>query len=178
LLDCVELCKSAESLSWTFVSDDPEVLEVVTASGLRALREGSSGLNDALRQGVRDALKRDAGSVTILPVDIPLTWRGDIDDLLDTGATSDVVVVPSGRDGGTNALYMSPPDLIEPHFGPDSLKAHIAAADERGYRCSVLALPRVSLDIDTMEDVESFLQWPGRRPNNTSAVLERLTAPA
>lgn len=178
LLDCIDLCRSVTALDWTFVSTDREVLQLVDAADLRGLSEEETGLNAALEQGVRDALTRGATSVTILPVDVPLAWRGDLDDLLDTGSTSDAVVVPSGRDGGTNALYMSPPDLIEPHFGPDSLKAHMAEAESRGYRCSVLALPRIALDIDTVEDVEAFLGWRGRHPSNTGDVLERLAARA
>ncbi|MDQ3878725.1 MAG: 2-phospho-L-lactate guanylyltransferase [Actinomycetota bacterium] len=176
--DCIAMCQSADILQWTFVSVDEAVLQLVERSGLRALREETTGLNEALSQGVADALERGAQSLTVLPVDVPLAWRGDIEDLLDTGATSDVVVVPSGRDGGTNALYMSPPDLIEPHFGSESLKAHIAIAVVRGYRCSVLSLPRVALDIDTIDDVDEFLSWPGRRPSRTGEVLERLTARA
>jgi 2-phospho-L-lactate guanylyltransferase (CobY/MobA/RfbA family) len=79
-------------------------------------------------------------------------------DVLDTGATSDLVVVPSRADGGTNALYMTPPDLIEPQFGPGSLAAHVREAEERKLRCSILPLERLVLDIDTIEDVDAFVQ--------------------
>jgi 2-phospho-L-lactate/phosphoenolpyruvate guanylyltransferase len=79
-------------------------------------------------------------------------------DLVDTGATSDVVVVPARIGGGTNALYLRPPALIEPSFGAGSLAAHVRAAEERGARCSILALPRMELDIDTPEDLELLME--------------------
>jgi 2-phospho-L-lactate guanylyltransferase len=106
---------------------------------------------------------------------VPLAWAGDLQDIADTGATSDVVVVPS-RDGGTNALYMSPGDLMEPLFGEHSFKAHLHAAEELGKRCTILALARLELDIDTIEDVDAFLARPKVAETRSSVVLARARA--
>jgi 2-phospho-L-lactate guanylyltransferase len=117
--------------------------------------------------------------VTVIPADVPLAWRGDIEDLLDTGATSDVVVVPSGADGGTNGLYLSPPDLLAPQFGPHSLQAHLKLAEKGGYRCSVLSLPRLALDIDGPEDVDELLTRPrGPVESRSSKILRTLRLPS
>jgi 2-phospho-L-lactate guanylyltransferase len=115
-----------------------------------------------------------ARSVTILPSDTPLARRSDLHDILDTGATSDLVVVPSRADGGTNALYMSPANLMEPQFGAGSLAAHVREAQERKLRCSILSLERVELDIDTIEDVDAFLGMTGGGPGRTEELLGRL----
>jgi 2-phospho-L-lactate guanylyltransferase len=90
--------------------------------------------------------------VTVLPVDIPLATAEDVRDLVDTGATSDVVLAPARVDGGTNALYLSPPDAIPPRFGPASLRVHIGDAEAARLRCSILDLSRLALDLDTVED--------------------------
>lgn len=172
--DAFALARSAAFLSWLVVTEDPVVVTMARAAGLDVAPDPGEGLNAALASAIATATSAGAGSVTILPCDLPLAWSGDLQDLLDTGATSDVVVVPSGDDGGTNALYLSPPDVLTPRFGPGSLKAHIEEAERLKVRCSVLALDRLALDIDTIEDVDAFLARPNRFPSKTGQVLDRL----
>jgi 2-phospho-L-lactate guanylyltransferase len=174
LHDALELCASSDFVQWSVLSSDEEVLDAATQRGLGVLTDQAEGLNAAVAAAVSQIAAARAKSVTIVPADIPLAWRSDIVDILDTGATSDVVVVPSRRDGGTNALYMRPPGVIEPRFGPGSLAAHVRLAEQLGLRCSMLPLPRVQLDIDTIEDVDAYLG--ARRPaaTRTAAVLTML----
>jgi 2-phospho-L-lactate/phosphoenolpyruvate guanylyltransferase len=174
--DALGLAASVPFLEWWVVTDDPEVTRAADERGLRCAEDSGAGLNPALAEGLAAAAAAGAESVTVVPCDVPLAFRGDLEDLLDTGATSDIVVVPSGDDGGTNALYLNPPDVLAPRFGHGSLTAHIAAAEARALRCSILALPRLALDIDTIEDVNAFLEWPNRFPSRTGDVLERLSA--
>jgi 2-phospho-L-lactate guanylyltransferase len=171
--DALSLCLSTSFVEWWVVSDDPDVLQKTEARGLRSIQDPGTGLNDALRLGIARARAAEAESVTVIPADVPLAWRGDLLDLLDTGATSDLVVVPSRSDGGTNGLYLSPPDVIAPQFGPKSLRAHVDLAERHGLRCSILALPRLELDIDTPEDVDAFMSARRPAPTRTAEVLER-----
>lgn len=172
--DALDLCDSAGFLTWWVVSDGDEILERAAARGLSCVRDEGVGLNEAVQEGISAARGAGAESVTVIPCDTPLAFRGDLLDLLDTGATSDVVVVPSEKDGGTNGLYLSPPDLLAPNFGEGSLRRHLALGEKGGYRCALLSLPRLALDIDTVEDVRDFLNRPRHAPNHTSAVLEEL----
>ncbi len=174
LSDALTLCTSTEFLEWWVISDDEEVLAAATAVGLRVLEDPGGGLNAALASGTAAAATAGAESISIVPVDVPLAFRGDLVDLLDTGATSDVVIVPAGNDGGTNALYMSPPRLIEPQFGPGSLQRHLASSERLGVRCSILSLPRLALDIDSVEDVRAFLERAGSHAGRTAEVLRAL----
>jgi 2-phospho-L-lactate/phosphoenolpyruvate guanylyltransferase len=172
LEDALDLCEATGFLAWFVVSDDPQVLSAASARGLETLRDPGAGLNPALELGIGHVRARGARSLTVLPVDVPLATAEDLRDILDTGATSDAVVVPSEGDGGSNALYVSPPDLFAPRFGPDSLMAHVRAAEELKVRCAVLPLPRLSLDLDTVEDVRE-LQQSGAG-GRTAEVLARL----
>jgi 2-phospho-L-lactate guanylyltransferase len=174
LEDALTLCKSSPFLSWWVVSRDPEVLEMARNAGLDPLEETGDELNQAVMQGVAAVLEVGASSVTVVPADVPLAWAGDLEDLLDTGATSDAVVVPAARGGGTNALYLSPPNLMAPRFGPASLQAYLSAAESGGLRCSLLSLPRFALDIDTPEDVDAYLARPKAASSATQQVLEYL----
>ena len=172
--DALALCVSAPFLTWWVISRDPEVLSQARDRGLRTIEEQGAGLNDAVTQAVAVVRGAGASSVTVIPVDVPLAWAGDLQDLLDTGATSDTVVVPAARGGGTNALYLAPPDLMPPRFGPSSLKAYLSAAEAGGHRCTILALPRLALDIDTVADVDTYLARPKPASGATQRLLERL----
>ncbi|MGH2828326.1 MAG: 2-phospho-L-lactate guanylyltransferase [Actinomycetota bacterium] len=172
--DALDLCAATSWLRWWVVSDDPEVLATAAARGLDTVEDQGSGLNDALALGVKVLLDETADSVTIVPSDVPLAYEEDLRDILDTGSTSDVVVVPSDGDGGTNGLYLSPPDLLAPRFGAASLNAHYAAAASLRLRCSILSLPRLALDIDTVADVDAFLARPAYGPSRTRDLLQEL----
>ncbi len=176
--DALALCRSTEFLQWWIVSDSPEVRRAASELGFAVVEDDGQGLNEALARALSEVKAAGAASVTIVPADVPTAWRGDLEDLFDTGSTADIVVVPAGSDGGTNGLYISPPDLIEPRFGTGSLQAHIKEADLKGLRCVVLALPRLGLDLDTEEDVKTLLEKPaGPHEGVTLTLLRRLRPP-
>lgn len=174
LEDALELCKNASFFSWWVTSDDEEALTLAHNYGFNTVKDQTGTLNGALQQAVIEVKAAGAQSVTMIPADIPLAYAGDLRDLLDTGATSEVVVVPSSRDGGTNGLYLSPPDILTPRFGTASLQAHLALAGRLGFRCSILVLPRLALDIDTIEDVDEFMRKDGIGTSKTAQVLKTL----
>ncbi|MBA3629549.1 MAG: 2-phospho-L-lactate guanylyltransferase [Actinobacteria bacterium] len=174
--DALDLCERVDFLAWWVVTDDPDLVAEASDRGFGAIQDRGEGLNAALTEGIEAVKAAGAASITVLPCDVPLTREDDLRDLLDTGATSDVVVVPSGQDGGTNGLYMAPPDLIRPQFGPASLQAHLTLARRRGYRCAILPLPRLALDIDTPSDVRALLARPPREDGRTAKVLRGLRA--
>lgn len=174
LADALDLCATSDFLAWWVISSDDEVLDAAARSGLGRLKDSGEGLNTALAAGTAAAAAAGAESVSIIPVDVPLAFSGDLIDLLDTGATSDLVVVPAGEDGGTNALYLSPPEVIEPQFGPGSLHRHIASSERLGLRCSMLSLPRLALDIDSFQDVQSFLERAGEFGGRTAKLLRQI----
>ncbi len=175
LQDAFDLMSSSDFLTWWVVSDDEAVLADATARGFHAVRDPGTGLNDALGAGIEAIARAGADSVTVVPADVPLAWAGDLRDLIDTGATSDVVVVPSG-DGGTNGLYLSPPAVMAPAFGPDSFRAHLSAAAALRLRCSILSLARLELDIDSAADVDALKTRPRRAHSHTIDVIDALAA--
>jgi len=175
LEDALRLCRStAGFISWWVISDDPQVLDRAAAYNLFGIKDESETLNSAVAFATRRIEMEGATSVTIIPSDAPLAYEADLRDLVDTGATSDLVLVPSERDGGTNAIFMRPPTLLDPQFGPQSLNAHMALAGRLGLRCSMLVLPRLALDIDTLEDVDTFLKRDTLQTSASSRVLRTL----
>jgi len=179
LEDALRLCRSTSGfISWYVVSDDRNVLDRAAAYNLSGVKDESESLNSAVAAATRRVELEGATSVTIIPSDAPLAYENDLRDLVDTGTTSDIVLVPSERDGGTNAIYMRPPTLVDPQFGPQSMNAHMALAGRLGLRCSMLVLPRLSLDIDTLEDVDAFLKRDVLKTSATWRVLRSLRGPS
>jgi 2-phospho-L-lactate guanylyltransferase len=169
--DALGLLAAVDFLDWWVVSDDPEVLERARADGHRAIDDPANGLNAALELALAAVTTQGAISALILPTDVPLATAGDLRDICDTGETSDVVLVPSRRDGGTNALHLRPPDLLAPRFGMGSLEAHVRSAARAKLRCSVVVLPRVALDLDTIEDARELVRSDEAGRSATAAQL-------
>ncbi|MFN2488392.1 MAG: 2-phospho-L-lactate guanylyltransferase [Actinomycetota bacterium] len=176
--DALDLCRCTGRLRWWVVTADDHVVAAARRHGLDVFNDETGDLNVAVAGAMHAVLVAGAASATVLPCDLPLALPEDVEDVLDTGATSDMVVVPSRRDGGTNALYMSPPGVGPPRFGTGSLSAHVALAERARLRCSILPLPRLALDIDTVEDVDELLGVDGAQRSRAARMLRRLRSPA
>jgi 2-phospho-L-lactate guanylyltransferase len=109
-------------------------------------------------------------TLVVVPGDLPDLTPPDVDLLLARHA-GDVTVVPAARDGGTNALVMTPPDAMGFLFGPDSAKRHVEAARRAGYRVATLVLEAFAHDIDTPGDLGRLCQ--SARSSATRIYLER-----
>jgi 2-phospho-L-lactate guanylyltransferase len=63
-----------------------------------------------------------------------------------------IVVAPDERDQGTNALLLSPPDIVPFAFGAGSFAAHVAAARRCCVAPAIVRRPGLAFDVDTAED--------------------------
>ncbi len=144
------------------VSPDRALLSIASAAGARTLRQDAGDLNEAIRLGRDDVMAGGATALLVLPGDLPLLEPEALERLREAadaalaagGGAPLVAIVPADARSGTNALVLSPPDVIEPAFGPESLRAHLEAA--RAANASVLLVedPAVGFDLDTPADVE------------------------
>jgi 2-phospho-L-lactate guanylyltransferase len=138
------------------VSRDPNALSIARELGARTVQEDSqSQLNSALRRATVVAQIYATHGVLILPADLPMVTREDIQTLLDRAVRPPVVVIAPDRHGrGTNALLIAPPGLIEYDFGENSFQRHCEQARHAGARLEVVELPSLGLDLDLPEDFE------------------------
>jgi 2-phospho-L-lactate guanylyltransferase len=115
-----------------------------------------AGQSAAAALGVDYALGRGFDRVLLVPGDTPLLDPGEVAGLMRRGhdRALGVVIVPDRHGEGTNALLLSPPDAIEPAFGPGSCERHAALARAAGVGCSVEPVPTLALDVDTGQDLE------------------------
>ena len=134
------------------VSPDPEVLAIAVAAGARPLAQRSRGLNPALQEA-RAAIAADR--LLILPADLPTVAAVDLAQVLaagDTAGSPSVVLAPDRHGRGTNALLLTPPEVIDPAFGGDSRAAHawLASSADAAYA----EIPGIlGLDLDTADDL-------------------------
>ncbi len=84
----------------------------------------------------------------------------------------EVVIVPDRHGTGTNALLLTPPDAIEPAFGPGSFARHRELAGTAG----VAELPSLTLDIDTPEDLATLLAGSAGAPRTRALLGEAAAA--
>jgi 2-phospho-L-lactate/phosphoenolpyruvate guanylyltransferase len=123
------------------------------------VEERASGQNPAARLGVEAAVKGGANAVLLISSDLPLIDTGVVDRLLawaDGLPRPVVVAVPAIGRGGTNALYLAPPGVIDLHFGDDSLAKFAADAGSRGVRFETYDSPELALDVDEPSDLAAF----------------------
>jgi 2-phospho-L-lactate guanylyltransferase len=117
------------------------------------------GHSAAARRGVQAAMERGATRVLLVPGDCPALDPTELDDLLEDAegvAPPDVIVVPDRHGDGTNALLLTPPDAIQPAFGPGSRERHERLAAEAGATCTAIAVPTLGLDVDTVDDLAAL----------------------
>jgi|SRR5829696_3569491 len=128
-----------------------------------------AGQSAAARRGIAAAR---ADRVLLVPGDCPALDPAEVGALL-AGPPAAVTIVPDRHGSGTNALLLSPPDAIEPAFGPGSLARHLERA---GPAARVAELASLTLDIDTPADLAVLRAGRAGAPR-TRALLARL-APA
>ncbi len=134
-------------------------------AGAEVLLEASpSGQNPAARLGIEHAASRGAAAVLLLSSDLPLVNRRTVGGMLASARRLEppsVVAAPATGRGGTNALYLCPPDAIDLHFGDDSLAEFERDAVSRGARFQLFDSPRLALDLDEPADLAELKRLAG-----------------
>jgi 2-phospho-L-lactate/phosphoenolpyruvate guanylyltransferase len=143
------------------VSKDRAALAAAGKSGAQFVPEGKcDGLNRALARAVKEAVRRGAEAILVLPADLPLLRTRDLAQAVRLARRRRfVVIAPDRGEEGTNLLYFSPPGIIKFSFGERSFKKHLQSARRKKIRVSVLRTLDLAQDIDRPEDL-SILRDP------------------
>ena len=161
--------------------------DAITHGGDQCLPHNSplakAALGLAANAQIRVTLPAGEAILTVLSIRNPIP--AELERLLDAGrddrSASDgaavggeVVIVPDRHGTGTNGLLLTPPDAIEPSFGPDSCERHRALALAAGAACRLERPPSLLLDVDTGADLLALrerLAGAGISAVRTRAVL-------
>lgn len=174
--DVLEALQLVPELDQTaVVTPDPAVGEAARSQGALALVRQDPGLNASLDAAGAELTAAGAELLLVVLGDVAGAHCQDIErlfkELAQVGGRG--AILAKARDGGTAALLRSPPGAIPNRFGPDSARAHAAAAAERGVPFQELALPSLSVDLDRREDLQALLSSAAAAPR-TRALLGRL----
>jgi 2-phospho-L-lactate guanylyltransferase len=132
-----------------------------------------AGQSAAASCGVVAALERGFERVLLVPGDCPSLAPDEVSALLALGG--DVVIVPDRHGTGTNALVLTPPDVMAPAFGEGSFARHRSLATAAGASFVVGEAPSLELDVDTPDDLAALRRALASRPGGavrTRALLE------
>lgn len=130
----------AQNLGWTVIRERRQISE-----------------SDSVDRASRTCAGRGVTSLLRLPIDIPLLLPGDVEAVMAAACCAPACVMVPSRDGtGTNALLRTPPALFRSHFGPNSLRKHLAEAQRNCALARVLRNPRIELDVDDEKDLHAL----------------------
>jgi 2-phospho-L-lactate guanylyltransferase len=139
------------------ISRDAAVRKLAKQAGAWALVEAGQELNPALQQASDWAAAKGGQAVLVLPGDLPLLQLSDLTGIVALAQNRPAVVIaPSQRLDGTNALLVRPPGLINFVFGPGSLERHQQAALAAGIESTLYHSPTVALDLDWPGDLDAW----------------------
>ena len=153
------------------VTVDPAAARLGWSYGARIMIDGArDGHRGAVAAAAARLRAEGIGGMLTVPGDIPAVTTAEIDQVLRAhGSAPAVTIVPAHDRRGSNALLVSPPDLIPFAFGDDSFLPHLAGARRAGVEAVQLTLAGIGLDIDSEADLDRFLALG--LPRRTTAFL-------
>jgi 2-phospho-L-lactate guanylyltransferase (CobY/MobA/RfbA family) len=96
----------------------------------------------------------------MIPGDVPLVRSADLDHIIQShDSESGLTIVPDSERDGTNALAVSPVELIDFSFGRQSFTKHLKASKKKGVSTKILESSGLSLDVDNVMDLQMLLSF-------------------
>ena len=137
------------------ISRDEDVLNYAESLNVTPILENeNSNLNKALTQAMK-ICKGKAKKVIIVPSDIPLIGKTNIQMLIDASKSLDFIIVPA-KGGGTNMIIMKPL-AIRTRFEGFSYKEHVNVAERKNLNPQVHDSFFMALDVNTAQDLGEIM---------------------
>ena len=116
------------------------------------------GYDEAIIEALKDSRVNQAQAMLILPADLPLVSRDELDTLIRDQEDGSIRIAGARDQDGTNALVMKPPSLLSTSFGVGSFERHKKFAKALSVKIEEVNLPGLSFDVDTEKDLIDFVQ--------------------
>lgn len=143
------------------VSKDNDAFEIGKKFGTMEIYDHDElGVNNAVKLADDYLSKEGFDSTIVFPQDIPLIQAEDVRTLLDMKVQNRcVLVVPSRKFDGTNALFRTPVNVMETHYDEDSYKIHLTTAEKRNAKSALVLVRRIMLDVDDQSDLNLIMSY-------------------
>ena len=172
---------------YSTAAEDREVKDLADRFGVQLIDDRAGNLNGAVKLAGAQLVAEGAEGMLVFPADVPQVTAAAIDELIRQHRTARqgklaVNLVPAEADGGTNALILSPPDVLTPVFGENSCEHFIQQARRKGLETGVFSSEEIALDIDRPDDLlrlQALLKRADRKikrmqPIKTQCYLEQI----
>lgn len=142
------------------VSRDEKVRSLAEKEKVRFLQEQGTGLNQALEQATRWSIEQHYAAILVLPLDLPVLTKEDVDAIIDMGNEmgESIVIAPDQEMKGTNALMIKPPGILDYQFGLDSFHRHCQQVQDRHIDHRVYRSAGIGFDLDSPSQYQSILR--------------------
>jgi 2-phospho-L-lactate guanylyltransferase len=160
LTDVISAVTSSKKVSHLIiVTSDKKIENLVPKNATLLLENKPRGINQAIIEATEYSISMNTEATLIIPADLPLIKPLDINTIILRGKKEPSVILSSSITGGTNILYRHPPKIIEPKFGKNSFQVHLEESRKVNIEPKIYSSPRVSLDLDEIEDLKKFIQY-------------------
>ena len=139
------------------------VLGVLREAGLSSVRvasgaDGTGDLNADVTEAARLVQAEGATHLLLVMADLPYLSAADVAALIEAGRDN-AVVIAEAKDGGTNAMLLKPPTVLDFAFATHRPSAtfHAESARKAGHEPVILRRPGLARDIDTPADLASLV---------------------
>lgn len=140
------------------ITMDPRVAGMGLDPRAEIIVQSGVGLNNAVRLGQHWAIEQGSDAVMIVLPDLPLVTKTDVQMLLHQVVPQSAIIAPDRHGLGTNALVLSPPDLIAPAFGEASADRHRQGLALGEIPVLDVQRPGTHLDLDSPDDLMHLLR--------------------
>ncbi|MFY9795543.1 MAG: 2-phospho-L-lactate guanylyltransferase [Candidatus Nitrosopolaris sp.] len=155
------LTKSSAISEIVIVSSDEVAMEIAKRNDAKFLRESKDhGVNAAIARADDYSSENGAEATLVIPQDLPLLMTADVNMICRKAESTErcLVICPSIRHDGSNALLRKPSRLLKTYYDEDSFNAHIRAATKVGIPIKVFLSKRIMVDLDTTEDIRILMK--------------------
>ena len=144
------------------VSSDKRAEEIVKKYDAIFLGEKKDqGVNAAVALADTYISEYAVDASIVIPQDLPLLVPEDIECICTAAQKHErcLVICPSRRFDGSNALLRKPPLLLKTNYDNDSYNIHIKNAKASNASVMIIQIKRIMLDIDTIEDIIKLTEF-------------------
>ena len=161
LINTISVLKKSSAISnIVVVSSDERAMEIARRTDAKFLKEAKDrGVNAAIAVADDYSSENRAHATIVIPVDLPLLTATDVNMMCRKAKSPErcLVISPSIRYDGSNALLRKPSRLLKTHYDKDSFNAHIRAATQFGIPIKVVLSQRIMKDLDSIEDIKILM---------------------
>lgn len=161
------------------VSSDKRAEGIAKIHNVKFLQEKKNqGVNAAVALADVYISEYAVDATIVIPQDLPLLLPEDIERICTSAQEHEkcLVICPSLRFDGSNALLRRPPLLISTNYDNDSYNVHIKKAKASDAIIKIIKTKRIMTDIDTVEDVINLIKINSRNKDNINKAVGFLSS--